>query len=440
MGNKENKSRKSRKRKFCGNQYTNKEININSEPKILTTLNEAGSENLVTKDANKPNQTDDNDCISSSTSSKKLKMSLDSCKSQQTLNENCNNCNIFMDFSILKQVVELVGTCPDCSWTHEFYSSPAIPSKLSGLRGKKPFSINTRTVVAFGEIWQGFESLEKFGTLMNMPGSLSKSCNSINKKLDSAYTESAIESMQNAAQEVQNINNPNAKENDIVDSDICIDGSWQKRGHNSLNGVVTGISRENKKVLDVQIFSKFCHSCSKWESQKGTPEYEHWKMSHTCSKNHIGSAGSMESKGAINIFTNSLQKYNLRYAHYIGDGDTESYKRVTDTKPYGDFIPQKLECVGHVQKRLGTRLRKLRNEKKLEKLSDGKKISGKGRLTDKIINKMQNYYGMVIRPNPGRLFDMKKGIGAVLWHCSDITDPEARHQFCPKSIHSWCKY
>ena len=53
---------------------------------------------------------------------------------------------------------------------------------------------------------------------------------------------------------------------------------------------------------------------------------------------------------------------------------------------------------------------------------------------------MQNYYGMVIRQNPGRLFDMKKGIGAVLWHCSDITDPEARHQFCPKNIHSWCKY
>ena len=69
-----------------------------------------------------------------------------------------------------------------------------------------------------------------------------------------------------------------------------------------------------------------------------------------------------------------------------------------------------------------------------------KKMSGKGRLTDKIINKMQNYYGMVIRQNPGRLFDMKKSIGAVLWHCSDITDPEARHQFCPKYIHSWCKY
>ena len=71
---------------------------------------------------------------------------------------------------------------------------------------------------------------DSFGTLMNMPGSLSKSSyNNINKKLNSAYTESAIESMQNAAQEVRNINNPNVKENDIVNSDICIDGSMAKK-------------------------------------------------------------------------------------------------------------------------------------------------------------------------------------------------------------------
>lgn len=28
----------------------------------------------------------------------------------------------------------------------------------------------------------------------------------------------------------------------------------------------------------------------------------------------------------------------------------------------------------------------------------------------------------------------------MLWHCSDIQDFEARHQFCPTSIHSWCEY
>ena len=96
-------------------------------------------------------------------------------------------------------------------------------------------------------------------------------------------------------------------------------------------------------------------------------------MTHTCSKYHSGSAGSMESKGAINIFSKSIEKYNLRYVHYIGDGDTESCKKVVGAKLYGDFTPQKPECVGHVQKRLGTRSRKLRNEKKHEMLFDGEK-------------------------------------------------------------------
>ena len=41
-------------------------------------------------------------------------------------------------------------------------------------------------------------------------------------------------------------------------------------------------------------------------------------------------------------------------------------------------------------------------------LSDGKKISGRGRLTDKVINTMQNYYGMAICQNSNDLFAMRK--------------------------------
>ena len=67
----------------------------------------------------------------------------------------------------------------------------------------------------------------------------------------------------------------------------------------------------------------------------------------------------------------------MRYSHYIGDGDTESYRKVVESKPYGDnLVPVKTECVGHVQKRLVTRLRKLRNDYKGKKLSDGKILSG----------------------------------------------------------------
>ena len=35
--------------------------------------------------------------------------------------------------------------------------------------GQKPFSINTKLVLAFREIGQGYESINKFATVMNMP-------------------------------------------------------------------------------------------------------------------------------------------------------------------------------------------------------------------------------------------------------------------------------
>jgi len=52
--------------------------------------------------------------------------------------------------------------------------------------------------------------------------------------------------MKRAASEIRKQIDPNA-EDKTVDSDICIDGSWQKRGYSSLVGTVTGVSRENQK-------------------------------------------------------------------------------------------------------------------------------------------------------------------------------------------------
>ena len=57
-----------------------------------------------------------------------------------------------------------------------------------------------------------------------------------------------------------------------------------------------------------------------------------------------------------------------------------------------------LECVSPVQKYLGSRLRSLK-KKPVRNLDDGKGIGGNGRLTDKLINKLQVYYGKAIRQN-----------------------------------------
>ena len=59
-------------------------------------------------------------------------------------------------------------------------------------------------------------------------------------------------------------------------------------------------------------------------------------------------------------------------------------------------------------------------------------LSGKGKLTEKIINSLQIFYGIAIRQNSGNLYEMKKAAGAILRHRIGMKDTEVRHQFCPK--------
>ena len=48
-----------------------------------------------------------------------------------------------------------------------------------------------------------------------------------------------------------------------VDCLVSVDGTWQKRGHQSLLGAVYVIEYQTGKVLDYNIvFCKFCHNCN----------------------------------------------------------------------------------------------------------------------------------------------------------------------------------
>ena len=63
------------------------------------------------------------------------------------------------------------------------------------------------------------------------------------------------------------------------------------------------------------------------------------------------------------------------------------------------YIVVKEECVGNVQNRLGSGLREMKQKLKVIKLTDGNVIGEKQKLTDKAINKMQNYFGEAVRNN-----------------------------------------
>ena len=392
-------------------------------------------------------------------------------KLKESLNQSVASLNqldeddyyLFINFKILKQSLETSLACPEChqskmqlinnhdarmgfanhlkllcshcNFENSFFTSKQS-EKQASKQGRNMFEVNIRSVIAFREIGRGFESVSTFARCMNMCSISDPTYRNINDKLYNAYAIAANESMRKAADEVASSSTFPTHESGISMARAKIDGAWQKRGHSSANGVIT-VTIGNKCV-DTYVLSKHCKQCEIWERRHGTPQYDAWKNDHVCSVNHTASSGAMEAAGAIKMFHRSITKNNLIYHEYLGDGDTSSFKAVVDAKPYQDYnvSPIKLECVGHVQKRLGTRLRNKVKEYKGTKTP----IAGKGKLHEKAINSMQNYYGLAIRQNLGNIYAMKKAIGAILWHCTEFTDMNFRHRFCPSSKDSWCKF
>ncbi|GBN40781.1 hypothetical protein AVEN_204459-1 [Araneus ventricosus] len=87
---------------------------------------------------------------------------------------------------------------------------------------------------------------------------------------------------------------------------------------------------------------------------------------------------------------------------------------------------------------MGTRLRNLRNKLKSTKMSEGKKISERGRLTDAQILLIQKYYGLAIRRNTS-VVEIPKSIWAIYFHKLS-TDAKPQHGLCPMGSDSWCGF
>ena len=98
----------------------------------------------------------------------------------------------------------------------------------------------------------------------------------------------------------------------------------------------------------------------------------------------------------------------------------------------------KLECAGHVHKCLGPKVTVVEKTTGTIRLADGKGIGGKGRLTDKRIDKLQVYYGKAIRQNTHDIDCMQNAVIAI-WHHSKSMDKSPDH-FCPPGEESWCGF
>lgn len=129
----------------------------------------------------------------------------------------------------------------------------------------------------------------------------------------------------------------------------------------------------------------------------------------------------------------------MRYMEFLGDSDSKAHKLLVQEAVYGDVDIEKLECVGHIQKRLGSRLRSLKKRLGKTPLADGKPIGGAGRLTDKRIDKLRAYFGKAIRQNTHNITAMQNAVMAI-WHHSRSADDNPDHDLCPEGEDSWCGF
>ena len=173
-------------------------------------------------------------------------------------------------------------------------------------------------------------------------------------------------------------------------------------------------------------------SCPKRILINGSPP-----INQNVPKNHEGSAGDMESAGMVNIFRRSEATRKLSYTGYLGDGDSKSYQTVARATPpiYKNKNIIKLACCGHIQKRMGKKsIDKVIANKKNSFTDDRigtkfKVIGGAGRLTQKVILRIQGHYGAAIRENHETLTEMKKAIWRIWSHYAD--DHRDCKDWCP---------
>jgi len=351
----------------------------------------------------------------------------------------CKQCNGNVRFETASERglgFKIVLICDKCIPQY-INSSPLV---------SKAYEINRRFIFIMRILGVGLQGCKKFCGLMDLPPFLAQASYD-------AIIENIFVSVKTVTEKLfkkavdEEITETCKARNDTNTRDLTVsgDGTWKKRGFSSLYGVSSLIGYYTGKVIDIVVKGSYCKACEVWEKKLDAEEYNEWSETHAseCSANHTGSAGSMEVNAIVEMFRRSEENYGVRYTNYIGDGDSKTYKGIIDNAPYKETIVNKKECVGYVQKRMGTQLRNVKkNSSIVDTKTDKKKrasLGGKGKLTAKQIDKLTVYYGLAIRRNCDSVDEMYKAIWATYWHCSS-TDSNPRHENCPPGEESWCAW
>ena len=299
-----------------------------------------------------------------------------------------------------------------------------------------PFEVNIQAVLAFRGIGCGLSGIREWCGLMNMPYHLSQDgYTSLHEKLNVGSIATFQEIQKKSIGAIFSAYGETGvfpDDEGVLDVAVSFDGAWQRRGHSSHNGIGSVIDLLTGLPIDYEVLSNFCFKCQ----ANGDVENRVWKEKHqlNCPKNYDGSSNAMEVECALRLWRRSEMEHKLRYTTILCDGDSKAYDAIVKNQIYGPSKSVvKEDCINHVSKRMGTALRNLIATSKAQNDS----ITGKGKLTQEKVLKIQNYYGRAIKDYCNDISLLKKRIFAILFHLTS-SDDHPKHMHCPPGTNSWC--
>ncbi|XP_071037671.1 uncharacterized protein [Parasteatoda tepidariorum] len=218
---------------------------------------------------------------------------------------------------------------------------------------------NTAAVAGIIKVGAGFANMEELFSTMNIPCMTNKTFTNENESLSQAWQLAALNEMSDAAKEEKNI----AIGKGDVDLDgiplitVTVDGCWGKRSYrtnySSSSGVASIVGQATGKVLFLGVRNKYCCICSRATTKQVSP------AKHVCYKNWSGSSSAMESDISVEGFNNSIQMHGLIYSKFIGDGDSNFFKKILDSRPYDSVTVEKIECTNHLLRNACNKLKEI---------------------------------------------------------------------------------
>ncbi|GFS40181.1 yqaJ domain-containing protein [Nephila pilipes] len=85
---------------------------------------------------------------------------------------------------------------------------------------------------------------------------------------------------------------------------------------------------------------------------------------HCCSKNWHGSSSSKEANIIQEGFQISVAMYGAKYSKVFGDGDSNVYKTLLDSRPYDELQVEKLEYQNHLFRNFCLKLKNIVRDSK----------------------------------------------------------------------------